>query len=112
MTPGELITDGPDHVLNAGRRTGRMIVARLSRHFIADQPARGLEIEHEDLRLQQRCRDVLALAGLLALQQRRENAKRSKQSGGEIGHRDAGEGLDDVVDPRGRRRRDLSQRSY
>ena len=26
MTPGELFTDGPDHVLNAGRRTHTVIV--------------------------------------------------------------------------------------
>ena len=31
------------------------------------QPARGLEIEHEDLRFQQRGVDVAAFAGLLAL---------------------------------------------
>jgi len=37
-----------------------MIVAGLPRDFTFDQPARGLEIEHEDLRLQERRRDVLA----------------------------------------------------
>ena len=26
MTPGEIITDGPDHVLNAGRRTLTLVV--------------------------------------------------------------------------------------
>jgi urease subunit beta len=26
MTPGELFTDGPDHVLNAGRRTATLVV--------------------------------------------------------------------------------------
>ena len=26
MTPGELITDGPDHVLNPGRRTHTLVV--------------------------------------------------------------------------------------
>ena len=31
-----------------------MIVAGLLRHFLGDQPARRLEVEHEDLRLQQR----------------------------------------------------------
>ena len=26
MTPGELLTDGPDHILNAGRRTHTVTV--------------------------------------------------------------------------------------
>ena len=26
MTPGEMLTDGPDHLLNAGRRTLRVVV--------------------------------------------------------------------------------------
>ena len=30
MTPGELITDGPDHVLNAGRRTVTVVVQNTS----------------------------------------------------------------------------------
>jgi urease subunit beta len=30
MTPGELITDGPDHVLNAGRRTTTVVVQNTS----------------------------------------------------------------------------------
>ena len=30
MTPGELITDGPDHVLNPGRRTHTLIVQNTS----------------------------------------------------------------------------------
>ena len=30
MTPGELITDGPDHVLNAGRRTATVVVQNTS----------------------------------------------------------------------------------
>ena len=75
--------------VNAGRRAGRMIVAGLPRHFAGHQPARALEIEHENLRLQQRGLHVLALAGFFALQQRRENAERRKQSGAEIGNRDA-----------------------
>jgi urease subunit beta len=33
MTPGELITDGPDHVLNAGRRTTTVVV-----HNTSDRP--------------------------------------------------------------------------
>ena len=30
MTPGELIADGPDHVLNAGRRTATVVVQNTS----------------------------------------------------------------------------------
>jgi urease subunit beta len=30
MTPGELITDGPDHVLNPGRRTLTLVVQNTS----------------------------------------------------------------------------------
>ena len=33
MTPGELITDGPDHVLNPGRRTLTLVV-----HNTSDRP--------------------------------------------------------------------------
>ncbi len=51
-----------------------MIVAGLLRHLALHQIARGLEIEHENLRLQQRSRDVLALLGFLALEQRDQDA--------------------------------------
>ena len=47
-----------------------MIVAGLPRHLAIDQKAGGLKIEHEDLRLQQRGFDRLALAGRLPLKQR------------------------------------------
>ncbi len=30
MTPGELFTDGPDHVLNPGRRTQKLVVVNAS----------------------------------------------------------------------------------
>ena len=33
MTPGELLTDGPDHTINAGRRTLTLVV-----HNTADRP--------------------------------------------------------------------------
>ena len=39
---------------HAGRDRGRMIVAGLLGDLLGDQPARRLEVEHEDLRLQQR----------------------------------------------------------
>src|SRR6185312_12237537 len=47
---------------HAGRNAGRVIVAGLARHFPGDEPARRLEIEHGDLRRQQRRLDILALA--------------------------------------------------
>ena len=52
MTPGELITDGPDHVLNAGRRTTTVVVQNTSDrpiqvgshyHFAETNAALGFE---------------------------------------------------------------------
>ncbi len=52
MTPGELITDGPDHVLNAGRRTTVVVVQNTSDrpiqvgshyHFAETNAALGFE---------------------------------------------------------------------
>lgn len=52
MTPGELITDGPDHVLNAGRRTSIVVVQNTSDrpiqvgshyHFAETNAALGFE---------------------------------------------------------------------
>ena len=74
---------------HAGRDRGRMVVAGLLRHFLVDQPSRGLEIEHENLRLQQRRLNVLTLLRRLALEQRRHDAECAEQSRGEIGDRDA-----------------------
>src|SRR4051812_2318197 len=74
---------------HARRDAGRVIVAGLLGDLPADQVTRGLEVEHEDLRLQQRRLDVLALARLLALQQRGENTHRAEQPGGQVGDRDA-----------------------
>ena len=64
-----------------------MIVAGLLRHFAFHEEARGLEIEHEDLRLQERGRDLLALAGLFPLEEGDEDAERCEQSGAQVGHR-------------------------
>ena len=58
-----------------------MIVAGLLRHHAVDQIARGLKIEHENLRLQQRGLDRLTLAGFVALDQRDQNAERREQPG-------------------------------
>ena len=62
-----------------------MVVAGLLGHVLFHQPARGLEIQHEDLRLQQRGLHPLAFAGDLALQQRGEDAHGAEQPGGEVG---------------------------
>jgi len=53
------------------------------------QPARGLEIQHEDLRLQQRGLDPLAFARHFALQECGEDAHGAEQPGGEVGHGNA-----------------------
>ncbi len=66
-----------------------MIVAGLLGDLAADQIARRLKIEHENLRLQQRGLDVLALVRFLALEQRDQDAERREQSGAEIGDRNA-----------------------
>ena len=52
MTPGELFTDGPEHVLNAGRRTTTVVVQNTSDrpiqvgshyHFFETNAALGFE---------------------------------------------------------------------
>ena len=62
-----------------------MVVAGLLGDVLFHQPARGLEIQHEDLRLQQRGLHPLAFAGDVALQQRGEDAHGAEQAGGEVG---------------------------
>src|SRR6202035_3673777 len=76
-------------LVDAGRRAGRMIVAGLLGDFALHQIAGGLEVEHEDLRLQERSGDLLALFGFLALQKRDQDAGRRQQPGTEIGDRNA-----------------------
>src|SRR5438309_451569 len=56
---------------HAGRNAGRMVIASLAGYFFLHQPARGLEIEHEYLRLQQRGLHPLPLTGDLPLQKGR-----------------------------------------
>ena len=75
-------------LVDAGRHRGRMIVAGLARDLALHQPARRLEVEHEDLRLQQRGRDVLALPGFLAFEQRDQNSHGAEQPGAKVGDRD------------------------
>src|SRR5262245_942414 len=69
---------------HAGRDRSRMIVAGLLWHLALHQPARRLKVEHEDLRLQERRRDVLAFLRLLALEQRNHDAERAEQPGTEV----------------------------
>ena len=74
---------------SAGRDAGRVVVAGLLGDLAGDQPARGLEVEHEDLRFEQRGMDPLPLARLLALDQRHQDRLRQQQAGAEIVDRDA-----------------------
>ena len=74
---------------HAGRDRGRMVVAGLPRHLAGQQPARRLEIEHEDHRLEQARVHPAAFAGGLALEQRHHDRERQKVAGREIGDRDA-----------------------
>ena len=53
------------------------------------QPARGLEVEHREHRLQQRRVHPLALARALALDQRDQDALRQEDARAEVGDRDA-----------------------
>src|SRR5262249_3174410 len=55
----DIAVTGPEH---AGGHAGWMVVAVLSRNLAGIEPARGMEIEHADLRLQQRGGALLALA--------------------------------------------------
>src|SRR5580704_11240102 len=72
---------------HAGRDAGRVIVAGLAGHVLGDQPARRLEIEQLDLRLQQGRAHPLALARHLALEQGDEDAGGAENAGAEVGQR-------------------------
>jgi len=74
---------------HAGRHHGRVVVAGLARDLAFVQPARRLEIQHEDLSLEQRGLDPLALARDLAFEQRHQDALGAEDAGGQIGDRDA-----------------------
>ena len=76
-------------LVDAGRDRGRMVVAGLLGDFALHQPARGLEVEHEELRLQQRGLHPLPLARLLALDQRHHDAVRAEDARAQVGDRDA-----------------------
>ena len=66
-----------------------MIVAGLFRHLTFGEPARGLEIQHEYLRLQERRLHPLSPAGALPLDQSQEDPLRAENPGSEIGDRNA-----------------------
>src|SRR5581483_4442242 len=74
---------------DAGREAGRVVVASLAGHLASDQPARRLEVEHRDLRLEQRGVHPLSLAGALTLEQRRHDALRQEHPGAEVVDGDA-----------------------
>jgi hypothetical protein len=58
-----------------------MVVAGLARHLAVLEEARGLEVQHEDLRLQQRGLHPAAAPGLLALVERHHHAQRQQVAG-------------------------------
>ena len=67
-----------------------MVVAGLLGHFMLDGPARGLEVEQRDHRVEQRHLDPLALARFLAFEQRGHDAQRAVEACRRIRHRTAG----------------------
>ena len=74
---------------HAGGDAGRMVVAGLAGDLAGHQPARGLEVQHEDLRLQQRGVHPAPHAGALAVEQRHQDAQRQQVAGGQVVDRDA-----------------------
>ena len=67
-----------------------MVVAGLPRHLARDQVARGLEVHHRELRLEQRGVHPLPLAGTLALEQREQDPEREVEARRQVRHRHAG----------------------
>src|SRR5688500_4741100 len=74
---------------HAARRHRRMIVAGLLRDFALPEIARGLEVEQENLRLEERRVDPAADTRALAHVERRHDAEREEAPGDEIVHRNA-----------------------
>ncbi len=72
-----------------GRNPRRMIVARLRRDLLGDQPARGLEVQHEDLRLQQRRGHPASHTGSLAVEDRHHDAQREQVARRQVVDRNA-----------------------
>ena len=69
---------------HAGRNAGRVVVAGLLGDLARIEPARSLEIEHEDLGLQKRGLDLLPLPRFLPLEQRDEDPERAEEPCGEV----------------------------
>src|SRR6266446_4218985 len=82
----DLPVRGREHT---GGDAGRMVVARLLGDFARHQPARALEVEHKDLRFEQRGVHPLPFAAHLALDQRHQHTLGQQQPGAEIVDRDA-----------------------
>ena len=66
-----------------------MVVAGLRRDLVADQPARGLEVEHGHHGLQQRGVHPLPAPRALALDERDQDALGQEDARGQVGHGDA-----------------------
>jgi len=66
-----------------------MVVAGLPRHFLFDEVAGGLEVEHEDLRLQQTRVHPAPDAGAGAVEERHHDAECEQVPGSEIVDRHA-----------------------
>ncbi|CPK17390.1 Uncharacterised protein [Bordetella pertussis] len=83
-----------EHAVAGGEQphgaAGGMVVAFLRGHVAVVQVARRLEIHHGDLRMQQRGMHPLPLPGLLAFEQRGQDADGGVQAGAGIGHRQPG----------------------
>src|SRR5690606_38766457 len=71
-------------LVDAGRDRRWVVVARLRRALAIDQPARRLEVEHRDLRLEQRRVHPLALPGALALEEGEQDALREEAASREV----------------------------
>ena len=82
----DMAVAGFEHAL---RDRGRVIVAGLRRDFLIHQPACGLKIEHENLRLQQRGMNPLSLTGFFPFIQRDHDAVGQQDAGAQIVNRNA-----------------------
>ena len=65
-----------------------MLVADLARHFVVDEPARGLEVHEADHRLEERRVHPLTPTGAIACDQRGEHTLREDRAGRGVGDRD------------------------
>ena len=75
------LVGGGEH---AHRDVHRVVVAGLARHLAIHQEAAGLEVQHEDLRFQQRGVDIAALARALPVVELHHHAERQQVAGGQV----------------------------